>query len=370
MATRNSLVSPIGLAFLLALSRPAGGQPPSPATPLDLLKAKGVNAEITVFPVRLGPRALPPAGEVLAILLEHGGMRNIDWITEVFPRTGDATFEQMTVEFGDHVRRSAITTPYALYLEVLFEPAVGPAEIRGVIAGKDGKPVWIYRRTRQDAEFQKTPPPDPLECIAMAVNALRPTLGLDDPFRKDPYEGKLSQRNAERTGLPSNSERSAMQAELAEARANFAGSRIVIFPVLMQGQPNPKQAVHLAEALNGEKFGKADVTMAQPAVKIPSGPNEQERLWKVARAVRDHLRQTPVEADYTIYADYAFAPDGRPFTVHFIVSRGNGEWVIVDFQNDHWPDFKSMELNSADDCDRLVIKRLDRILRKAPRDGK
>ena len=41
------------MTLLLALSWPAVGQPPSIATRLDQLKAKGVNAEITVFPVGL-----------------------------------------------------------------------------------------------------------------------------------------------------------------------------------------------------------------------------------------------------------------------------------------------------------------------------
>jgi hypothetical protein len=103
----------------------------------------------------------------------------------------------------------------------------------------------------------------------------------------------------------------------------------------------------------------------QPAVKIETGPNEQRRLWQMAQAVRAHLRRTPADADYAIFADYTFAPSGKAFTVHFIVCEGKGEWVIVDFQNSHHPDFNSMELTSGDDCDRLVIKRLDGFLRKA-----
>jgi hypothetical protein len=57
------------------------------------------------------------------------------------------------------------------------------------------------------------------------------------------------------------------------------------------------------------------------------------------------------------------------FTVHFVVCDHNGEWVIVDFQNDHFPDFQAMELKSGDDCDRLVTKRLDRFLRAGANGG-
>jgi hypothetical protein len=57
MVIRESPTNPVGwMTLLLALSWPAVGQPPSIATRLDQLKAKGVNAEITVFPVGLAER--------------------------------------------------------------------------------------------------------------------------------------------------------------------------------------------------------------------------------------------------------------------------------------------------------------------------
>ena len=223
--------------------------------------------------------------------------------------------------------------------------------------------MWSYRQTSQDEEFKKAQPKEPLECIVMLVNALRDPLGLHDPFRPDAFEGKLAKRNAERTGLPANSERTAMQKALMDARTKFGGSKVAVFPVLIDGQPDRKQAAHLAEALNEENFGKAEVAAAQPAIKIQAVPNEQQRLWQMARAVREYLRQTPAAADYAVFADYVFAPGGSAFTVHFVLCDHNGEWVIVDFQNNHAPDFNSMELKSGDDCDRLVIKRLNRLLR-------
>ncbi len=351
------------ITLLLALSWPAVGQPPSGATRFDVLRAKGVNAEITVFPVRLGARAMPEAGEALAILLERGGMRNVDWTTDVFPRAGEAAFQQMTTEFGDYVRQNATATEYALYAEVLGVPGKGIAEIRGTLVDKDGVPVWSYRQTPQDEEFRKVQPKEPLECIAMLVNALRGPLGLQDPFRADAFEGKLARRNAERVGLPTDSERTAMKKALLYARTELAGSRMAVFPVLVDGRPDRRQATHLAGVLNEENFGKAEVAAAQPAIEVQAVPNEQQRLWQMARAVREYLHRTPAAADYVLYADYTFAPGGRAFTVHFVVCDRNGEWVIVDFQNNHWPDFNSMQLNSGDDCDRLVIKRLKRLLR-------
>jgi len=352
------------MALLLAVWRPAPAQTTSPAARLDQLKAKGLNAEITVFPVRLGPRAMPEAGEVFAILLEHGGMPNVDWTRQAFPGSAGASFPQMTKEFGDYVRASAVPTTYALYAEVLGEPGKGIAEIRSVLVDKDGEPVWTYRQTAADEEFKKAHPDEPLECIAMVVNALREPLRLQDPFRPDAFEGKLTKRNAERTGLPTNNERMALQKALLDARAKFAESKVAVYPVLIDGQADRKQAAHLAEVLTQGRLGKAEVAAAQPGIKIQAVPNEQQRLWQMARAFREYLRQTPAGADYAVLADYAFAPDGNAFTLHFVVCDGKGEWVVVDFQNSHQPDFQSMALKSGDDCDRLVAKRLDGFLRR------
>ena len=57
------------------------------------------------------------------------------------------------------------------------------------------------------------------------------------------------------------------------------------------------------------------------------------------------------------------APDGGAWAVHFVVCDREGEWVIVDFQNDHHGDFQSIDPKTPDDCGRLVAKRLQGYLR-------
>jgi hypothetical protein len=358
------MIERIGLLLLLAMAWPAAGQ-----TASQVASKPDANAEITVLPVRIGNRAMPEAGEVLAMFLEHGGMPNVDWTSQPFLRSGPAEFPQLTADFGDYVRRGAVQTAYALYAEIAFAPGIGITEIRGILADKEGKPVWSYRRTSEDEDFKKAHPGEPMECLAMLVKALREPLGLQDPFRPDAYEGRLTQRWAERTGLPTNSERTAMRNALPDALAKFGRSSALVFPVVVNGRPDRQQAARLAETLNGRYFRKAEAAASEAAVEIQNVPNEQQRLWQAARAFREHLRRSPAAADFAVFADYAVAPDGRPVAVHFVVCDRNGEWVIVDFQNDHWPDFRSMDLKSAADCDRLVAKRLDGYLTKAPAAG-
>jgi len=174
MANRNSLTAGTRAAALfLAFSWLAAGQSPSPAGRLETLKTKGLDAEVMVLPVRLGDRTMSEVGEVVAVFLEHGGMRKVDWTTQAFSRPGEATFQEMSTAFGDYVRGSAITTEYTLYAEFLGTPGAGVAEIRGLLVDKGGNPVWSYRQTPEDEEFKKMRPREPMQCIFMLVNALR-----------------------------------------------------------------------------------------------------------------------------------------------------------------------------------------------------
>ncbi len=73
---------------------------------------------------------------------------------------------------------------------------------------------------------------------------------------------------------------------------------------------------------------------------------------------------SPHQADYALLADYRMRPAvGRAWTVHFVIRDRDGEWVIVDYQNNHHDDFQSIDPKTTDDCGRLVAKRLVGYLR-------
>ncbi len=354
MMNRNSSLR---AALLLGFAWLAGAQP------LEVLKTKGLDAELTVVPVKLGDIAiLPDIGEMIAVFLESGGMRKVDWTSQTFARPAAATLAEVTAAFGDYARSTTAPGEYFLYMEVLGAPDVGITEIRGFLADKRGNPVWNYRQSADDEEFKKVRPKDPAGCITMLINALRGPLGLRDPFGPDVYKGRLSERVEKRAGLPTDGERAEMQKALTTARGVLSKSTLAVFPVAMSGRPNAKQAAHLAKILTREKLARAKATPVQPAIEIQDVPNEQQRLWQMARSIREWVRRNPSGAAYAILADYLFAPDGRAWTVHFVICDRKGEWVIVDFQNGHSPDFDP-EMKSGDDCDRLVAKRLGQFLR-------
>jgi hypothetical protein len=93
-------------------------------------------------------------------------------------------------------------------------------------------------------------------------------------------------------------------------------------------------------------------------------PNELKALWNLAREFRDYVRAHPPATDYALYADYVFNPQNvdQGF-VHFVVCDRKGEWVIVDLQNSHQPDYQSIGIISRDRCDQLLIKRLEAYLK-------
>jgi hypothetical protein len=93
-------------------------------------------------------------------------------------------------------------------------------------------------------------------------------------------------------------------------------------------------------------------------------PNEMKVLWDLAREFRDYAKKNPVDADYVLYADYRFNPQRwQAGFVHFVVCDRQGEWVLVDMQNSHHPDYQSIKPTSREDCDKLLLKRLEHHLR-------
>ena len=49
--------------------------------------------------------------------------------------------------------------------------------------------------------------------------------------------------------------------------------------------------------------------------------------------------------------------------MHFAVCDRQGDWVIVDLQNSHHPDYQSIKPTSTDRCEELLLKRLQGYLR-------
>jgi hypothetical protein len=136
----------------------------------------------------------------------------------------------------------------------------------------------------------------------------------------------------------------------------------MIFPARIGGNTASVEcAADLTKLVNDAKLCNAmPATQAIVLNASQSDPNEQKALWDLAREFREYVRNNRPDADYVLYADYVFNPKNwEQGFVHFVVCDRQGEWVIVDYQNSHHPDYQSIKPVSRNDCDKLLVKRLE-----------
>ena len=339
---------------------------------LEAMRAKGAKASLTIFPVVISATnkgekgnedIAKEVGKVLGLLLEKAGMNNLETTDSVFVLPADVEFDQAPKRFGEFVRAHPITTEYALYAEVVGRTGGPPQidELRAVIVDQSGDWVWVDRQTPDDPDFKRIKPSCLMTSCVLLTERVRTQLGIPESARDDRGEGKFARMFAENSPAPQEAEWDAMAQRQAVMKKAAGTAEVAVFPVrLSDDEVGKKDAAHLVKLLNEKKLGEAQAVDSPLRVKIKPARNEQKLLWDLARAFQGHVKQNPPEADYTLLADYMTSPrDGRVMAVHFVVCDRAGEWVIVDFQNDHHGDFQSIDPKTREDCGRLVAKRLE-----------
>lgn len=353
---------------ILSACRTAGADDqvqPEQQKRFETMRLKGTGASLTVFPVIMLDREFNDVADVLALLLEKAGMSDLERADAVFRIPRETAFDQAAELFGEFVRKNSVKTDYALYAEFVGTPETGPKEIRGIIVNKAGQSVWFDRQTPADREFKRANPRDPMTCCHFLAERVRTQLGIPDSARDESGEGKLARKLAEDSPGPDKAEWAALERRQAAMKKAGKRVKIAVFPVrLSNDEVGNKDAAHLATLLSEKKLCDAKAVNSSLRVKIRPWRNEQKPLWELARAFQNHVKQNPPEADYALLADYIMGPSaGRVWAVHFVICDRDGEWVIVDFQNNHHGDFQSIDPKSHDDCGRLVAKRLEGYLR-------
>jgi hypothetical protein len=300
-------------------------------------------------------------GKVLGLLLEQAGMKNLEATDSVFVLPADVEFDQAAKRFGEFVRANPIKTDYALYAEVVGRTGNPPQfdEVRSVIVDKAGDSVWIDRQTRDDPDFKRIKPSCLMTSCVLLAERVRANLGIPESTRDETGEGKFARMFAESWPGPDEAELAAMEQRQAVMKRSGQTAKVAVFPVrLSDDEVGKKEADHLAKLLNTKKLCEAKAVDSPLRVEIQRSRDEQKLLWDLARALQEHIKQNPPEADYALLADYLIGRSGRVRGVHFVICDREGEWVIVDFQNNHWEDFQSIDPKSRDDCGRLVAKRM------------
>lgn len=326
---------------------------------IELMKSKGPEASLTILPIVLAGKPFDRVTEVVGLLLEKKGLKNIELGKTAFEPGSKIEMGQMSSALSEFVKKNPIATEYALYAEFNGSPQTGLDEIRAIVVDKTGGVVWTDRQGQQDEAFKGLTDRGPMGASVLLVQRLSPQLSLNEETSKAAKPGKMARLMDERSGLPPQSERDSLpqrQKELKESRKNIT---VMVFPVRIGETVDSTSATELAKMITDAGLCKAVPAKQSLLMKAAPAINELKALWNLAREVRDYTRKNTLGVDYALYADYAFNPQQwEQGFVHFVLCDRNGEWVIVDMQNSHQGDYQSIKPTSSEGCNKLLVKRL------------
>jgi hypothetical protein len=346
-------------------AEPQAGVAPEPPPRLELMKSKGPDASLTILPVRLGGRPWDRVTEVVGVLLEQQGLRNIELGQTPFTPAG-TNLESLAAAVGAFVKTNPITTSYALYAEYNGNRQTGLNELRAVVVDQSGAVVWTDRQTPQDEAFKKMGERDPMTMSVLLVERLGPQLGLNEATAKAAKPGMLAAIMDQRSGLPPGNERAALPERQKTMKRALPGATLLVYPARIGGDKvSVPSAANVVRLIN--QAGLCQAVQAEQPVLLKTSladPNELKALWNLAREFRGFVRTNPPATDYVLCTDYVFNPqNAEQGFVHFVVCDRKGEWVMVDLQNSHQPDYQSIGIISLDRCDQLLVKRLEGYLK-------
>jgi len=353
----TALLVAAGLSAGLVIAAPADDRQ---AERLAALRTHARQASLVVHPVELAGSLSSRVGEVLGIFMERAGMQNVDTTTDEFAPPADSDLPAVAAAFAEHVKAKPPTTDYALFAQFVGSPAEGLKIARGIVVTRAGEIVWTDEQKAGDADFDRLHPREPMTCCQLLAGRLREALALDDPLRADAPKGKLSERLERRSGVPTAEERRALESAFAEFKQRAAEATLTVYQVRVNDELDKEATEQLVAALGAAGRLSKVATAEKPLVlDVVHDMNEQKVLWSLARDLRTALQKHPAAPDYVLYAHYLMGPKpGQVHAVHFVICTGGGDWVLVDFQNDHHADFQRIDPQSTEDCARLVAERL------------
>ncbi|RJP25497.1 MAG: hypothetical protein C4527_16950 [Candidatus Omnitrophota bacterium] len=324
------------------------------------IKSETEGLSFTVYPILAGDQWRNDVGEVVATFLERGGVQNLEIPEVSFQPASDMDWDQTIQEFGKFIQNQSIKTQYALYGEFVGTRQSGVQEVRTVVVDAKGSLIWNDRQTPKDAEFKQVNPRNPMTCCVLMAKRLQTRFSLDDPLRENAPEGKMAERWREKSGAPTEEEKQSLEKRLALLKKNHEAASITIYPVRIGSKTDREHAETLGKTINEKKLMKAQLAENDVILNIPGNSNETKVLWDMARAFREELRKNPPKTQYALYADYIMQlPTGPVRGVHFVICDNNGEWVMVDLQNEYQTEFKTINPKTVDDCNRIIIECLE-----------
>ncbi len=330
----------------------------------ELMKSRGPEGSMTVLPVILAGRPFDRVSELVGVGLEQQGLRTIEIGPNPCTPPVDIALDKLAEAVAEFVKKNPVATEYALYAEYNGSPQAGLVELRAVVVDTMGGVVWMDRQGEQDDAMKRLQQKEPMTFSVLLVERLSPELGLNEETAKAAKSGKMAKLMEERSGLPPESERAAVPQRQKELRETKKKITLTVFPAQIGDTTNSASSTLLAKMITDAGLCKAVPAKQSWLLKVPRDPNEMKMLWGLARAFREQCKKNPIGSDYALYADYAFNPERwEQGFVHFVVCDRNGEWVVVDMQNSHQPEYQNIKPTSIEGCSKLIVKRLEEYLK-------
>lgn len=347
---KQASLTTFGVVTVLAIAACCGPANPSAACQTPL----------TVHPVLLAGHASPEATDALGVLLERAGASDLTIATTAFAPDRERTPQDQAAAFAVFARDGG--QGQALLADLLGTPGRGVDEVRGVLTDRAGNVLWQTRLRPGDPAFDRARPNEPMACLLLLVQELRPVLQLGDPQRSNLPPGPLATRLQAKAGVPDAAELQAMQQRLVVARGAGKELPLVVLPPRLSNRFDSQLAAQLADHLR--RAGYRQVRAADQGLPYSSqaSPNEQRVLWSAARSLRE-LQAKAGGTEYVVACDLLFGPGDQLGAVHTFLLAPNGELVWVDYQNDHHDDFRAMAGHAACDGLGLAATRLATALR-------
>ncbi len=349
---------------------PAPARPAASTTPAGQATT-GPGTRLGLLPVVLVGRPSEEVAAALGLVLERRGMDHLELGSEPFVAPAGADWSATATAFAQWVARpdpaggAGASRPEAfLYAEVLGDPRRGPTEVRFAVAGADGALLWSDRQGPADADWQRTVrrDPDPLGCMTLVAERLFTLAGWR--VRPGPVDGPMAQRFAARSGLPSASERTAMQARRRVLREAYDEAPLVVAASLWQGVADAGGPTRLVGRLVDDGWLQARAAEGELALSVPPSANEQRRLWDLARALQTAVRsRPPTGAEYVLANDCGLDLAGGHGFAHAVVVDARGEVVMAEFWNDQAPEWQAAAPQDQAAVERLLAVQLRQRLR-------
>lgn len=315
---------------------------------------------VTILPVTAMPNEFPEdfakrVAMVIGTLLEKQGLEKIEIADKPIVTANSQKITDLVTDYQKAVQSSSFTTDLALQVQFDGKPNTGVQSLRWLVIDRTGKVVVQKEATSNDWKNANIRPSDPMTCSAYVAEQLQKHWKL--PGKPSSTDGKLVTFWKRDAGLPEADELTRMQERRSLYRKERSSKTLSIVIPKRSGHDSGIASKELAASLG--KSLRMEVQVIEDSKLIPSTmhSNEQRVLWDMAKATKKWIEETRPQTDYVLCLDAASIESHLHF-IHLILCNRQGDWVWVDYMNDHHQDFPSKSAQTPAIYD-AIFHRLD-----------